>query len=86
MKKESEKNAQECNLTFEQAYSRLEEIARMLEREAVGLKESFELYEEGERLLRLCNSMLDSAEQKIRIIQENPSGFSTQEEVIGKQA
>lgn len=58
----------------------------MLEREAVGLKESFELYEEGERLLRLCNSMLDSAEQKIRIIQENPSGFSTQEEVIGKQA
>ena len=75
---------EEEKLTFEQAYARLEEVARILERESVSLKESFDLYAEGERLLRLCNTMLDSAEQKLKIIQETAEGYTIQEEVIGK--
>jgi len=73
----------ENTLTFEQAYSRLEEIARTLERDTVPLQQSFDLYQEGQRLLAVCHKMLDEAEKQITVLQNNAADGLGKEEVIG---
>jgi exodeoxyribonuclease VII small subunit len=62
------------NLTFEQALARLEEIVRSLENGQTKLEDSLALYEEGIRLVRLCNERLDGAEQKIKVLSLAPDG------------
>ncbi len=52
-------------LKFEQAMSRLEEIAGLLESEDITLDESVKLYEEGMKLASLCSEKIKSARQKI---------------------
>lgn len=59
-------------LTYEQAYKRLEEIVEKLENGSVPLEESMKLFEEGTKLANLCNSKLNAAEQKFtQLITEN---------------
>jgi exodeoxyribonuclease VII small subunit len=52
-------------IKFEEAFNRLEEIARRLESGDISLEESLELYEEGMKLIDLCNQKLEAAEKKI---------------------
>lgn len=52
-------------LSFEAALARLEETVRMLESGSIPLDDSLALFEEGIALVRLCNSKLDTAEQKV---------------------
>lgn len=52
-------------LTYEQAYLRLEEILNKLETNNASLDESLELYEEGIKLYKICNSLLKNARFKI---------------------
>lgn len=54
--------------TFEEALGRLEEIVRALENGNAQLDASLALYEEGVSLVKLCNSQLDAAEQKVKIL------------------
>ncbi len=56
------------NMTFEAAMARLEEIVRMLESGNAPLDTSLALFEEGVALVKLCNSKLDTAEQKVKIL------------------
>lgn len=59
-------------LTYEQAYKRLEEIVEKLENGSVPLEESMKLFEEGTELANFCNSKLNAAEQKFtQLITEN---------------
>ena len=58
----------EEGISFEEAMRRLQEIADRLENGQASLNESLSLYEEGIRLVKLCNEMLTSAEQKIRTL------------------
>ena len=59
-------------LTYEQAYKRLEEIVEKLENDSVPLEESMKLFEEGTKLANFCNSKLNAAEQKFtQLITEN---------------
>ena len=59
-------------LTYEQAYKRLEEIVQKLENGSVPLEESMKLFEEGTKLANFCNSKLNAAEQKFtQLITEN---------------
>lgn len=59
-------------LTYEQAYKRLEEIVEKLENGSVPLDESMKLFEEGTKLANFCNSKLNAAEQKFtQLITEN---------------
>lgn len=51
--------------TYEQAMERLSAITDRLEDGSLPLEESLKLYEEASALVRLCNTYLDSAEQKI---------------------
>lgn len=64
----------EEEISFEAAMRRLQEIADRLENGQASLNESLSLYEEGIRLVKLCNEMLTSAEQKIRTL--DPSNLS----------
>lgn len=59
-------------LTYEQAYKRLDEIVEKLENGSVPLEESMKLFEEGTKLANFCNTKLNAAEQKFtQLITEN---------------
>ena len=53
------------NITFEQAVTRLEEIAELLESEDIALDESIKLYEECMKMAKVCSDRLKDARQKI---------------------
>ena len=55
-------------MSFENAMKRLEEIANLLENGNFPLEESLKLYEEGVKLINLCNSKLEKVEKSIKII------------------
>jgi len=71
--------SEEKELSFEEAFSRLEQIVRRLESGEANLDESLRLFEEGVKLARVCSSRLDAAEGKIQQLLEKPDG--TVEEV-----
>ena len=52
-------------LTYEEAYDKLEEILMKLESKNTSLDESLSLYEEGIKLFKHCNKLLEDAELKI---------------------
>ena len=60
--------------SFEQAMGRLEEIVKLLERGECDLDESLKLFEEGAKLTRFCNDMLDKAEQKVMLLVNEQTG------------
>ncbi|MBI3944105.1 MAG: exodeoxyribonuclease VII small subunit [Chloroflexi bacterium] len=63
-------------LTFEQAFARLQELVAELEAEQISLEESLALYEQGMRLLQHCSTLLDGAELRVRQILPGPPGIS----------
>lgn len=60
--------------TFEGAISRLEEIVKLLESGNAPLDLSLSLFEEGAALVKQCNSQLENAEQKIKILLQKQDG------------
>lgn len=60
--------------TFESQMARLEEIVRLLERGEAPLAESMKLFEEGTKLSAALGKLLDKAEQKVTVVQENLQG------------
>ncbi len=67
----AKKTTAETKLSFEEALTRLEEIANTLENENPGLEKALELYEEGAKLLKECTGMLDEAQKKITVLTKN---------------
>lgn len=63
-------------MAFEPALARLEEIVRLLESGNAPLDESLSLFEEAVSLVKLCNSKLDSAEQKVKILVNGENGLT----------
>ncbi|MBQ7543116.1 MAG: exodeoxyribonuclease VII small subunit [Clostridia bacterium] len=57
--------------TYEQAMERLSVITEQLENGSLPLGDSLKLYEEASALVRLCNTYLDTAEQKIVSLAES---------------
>ena len=51
--------------TFEEAYTRLSETVQALESGGLTLEAATNLYEEGMRLVQLCNRFLSTAELKV---------------------
>lgn len=60
--------------SFEEAYSRLEQILEELNSGEASLEKSLELYEEADRLISHCSHKLSFAEQKIQTLIKNRSG------------
>ncbi len=59
---------------FEQAMKRLEEIVEQMESGDLPLEELIVRYEEGMKLVKVCQAQLASAEQRIEIITRNSAG------------
>ena len=61
----------EKELSFEDAMKDLEKIANDLENGNLSLDESVNKFEEGMKLSKKCNDLLDSAEKKITMLINN---------------
>jgi exodeoxyribonuclease VII small subunit len=59
---------------FEKSFQQLEKIVQRLESEELPIDESLELFEEGIRLSRFCNSKLEEVEKKIELILADAKG------------
>ncbi len=64
----------EPQLNFEGAMDRLEEIVEQMESGKMMLEELIVRYEEGMKLVKVCQERLASAEQRIEIITRNHAG------------
>ena len=58
-------------INFEKSMAELEEIVKKLEGGQTPLDESIALFSEGSELVKLCTSILDEAEQKVKVITES---------------
>jgi exodeoxyribonuclease VII small subunit len=61
-------------VSIEHAMERLEKLVAEMESGQLPLENLIARYEEGVKLVRLCQEKLDAAEQKIQIITRNASG------------
>ena len=55
-------------MTFEEAMLRLEEIVRELEDGRLPLEKSLDLFSEGIKISKFCQSSLEEAEQRIMVL------------------
>ena len=62
-------------LTYEASMKRLEEIVLTLETGEAPLDTLLALYEEGAGLIKSCNKMLDTAEQKVVRLSKGEDGI-----------
>ena len=60
--------------TFETAIERLEGIVAEMESDKLPLEDLLKRYEEGIKLVRVCEEKIKSAEQRIEIITRNAAG------------
>jgi exodeoxyribonuclease VII small subunit len=58
-------------LSFEDAYSQLEELVAKLESGDMSLEESVSLFERGKALAAHCQSLLDKAELRVKKISDD---------------
>ena len=66
-------------MKLEEAMARLDEVVKRLDAEGSDLEESLKLYEEGIRLVRICNERLTDAERKIKLLRVSAEGEITEE-------
>ena len=64
----TEPKADIAEMPFESALAELEQIVDQLEKGAVSLDKSIELYERGEALKKRCDELLQNAEMRIEKI------------------
>ena len=61
-------------MKFETAMGRLEDIVKKMEDGDMPLEDSLKLFEEGDKLARICDQKLQSAEKRIEILLKNQDG------------
>lgn len=57
-------------MTIDQGFEKLGEILEEMEKEEIGLEESFRLYDQGIKLVRQLKNKLDDTEKKLILLQE----------------
>ena len=67
-------------LKLEEAMRRLDSVVKELDGENSDLDKALKLYEEGVRLVRVCNAKLEEAERKIKILRLSDDGEMTEED------
>src|SRR5262245_49857775 len=76
----SKPKPREAELNFESAMDRLEKIVEQMESGKLPLEEWIVRYEEGMKLVKICQERLANAEQKIEIITRNSAGKAVVQE------
>lgn len=57
--------------SLEEVFEQLDQIIENLEETTVSLEDSFQLYNKGMELLKICNEKIDTVEKKMLILDEN---------------
>lgn len=68
------KKAAVADITFEAAAEKLESIVEAMESEELPLEKLLVQYEEGTKLVKICESKLQAAEKRITQLEENLEG------------
>jgi exodeoxyribonuclease VII small subunit len=69
----------EEKIKFEKALERLEEIVTRLEDGDLELEKSLQMFEEGIKMAKICQSRLSAAEKKIeKLVKDNMGDISTE--------
>ena len=66
--------ADEKEIQFEEALTRLEAVVNRLESGELPLEESLRLFEEGVHLTKVCTHRLEEAERRVTILLKNERG------------
>ena len=74
MSKSARADAPKGALPFEDALKKLEGIVEAMESEALPLEALLARYEEGTRLVKICQDKLTEAELKIKQLEKNAAG------------
>ena len=61
-------------ISFEEALQALEDITRQLESGSLSLDESIKAYEQGMELKKICQAMLEKAEEKLEFLEKQENG------------
>lgn len=72
-------------MTFEEAFSLLENIVAKMESGYMTLDESLSAFEEAVSLVKLCTEKLSDAEQKVRMLTESKDGTITDIAFVGSE-
>ena len=72
-------------LTFEDAIENLEKIVGELETGKLSLAESVKKFEEGMKLSKHCNEILNNAEKEITILLEKDDGTIKEEDFVTEE-
>jgi len=64
----------EEKFSFEQAFEKLEKILDKMNEGSLSLDEALKFFEEGDKLIGLCDNYLSSAQQKIETLIKNRDG------------
>ena len=70
---------------FENNVKRLEEIISLLDKGEAPLDECLSLFEEGVRLSKDCIDLLDTAEQKIKVLTEGANGEVVEKDFVSEE-
>lgn len=54
--------------TLEEVFKQLDDVMQEMEKEDISLEESFQLYHEGMKMLKVCNEKIDAVEKKMLIL------------------
>lgn len=54
--------------TLEEVFDQLDLVMQEMEKEDISLEEAFRLYDEGMKMLKLCNEKIDKVEKKMLIL------------------
>ena len=65
---------------FEESMQRLEEIVRLLEKGDAPLEDAIRLFEEGTKLAKSCDDMLNEAEKKVVVLSKGADGAPVETE------
>ncbi|MBU9738952.1 exodeoxyribonuclease VII small subunit [Diplocloster agilis] len=67
----SKVNDKQEEKTLEEAFGELNGMIEQLEDSQVSLENSFQIYQEGMKLLKYCNDKIDTVEKKMLVINED---------------
>jgi exodeoxyribonuclease VII small subunit len=65
-------------MTYEQAYAKLEEYTEQLESGELTLDESLQVFEKAVALIRYCGEKLDGAKKQMQVLVEGLNGEMTE--------
>ncbi len=74
-----------ADISFEEAFEKLEKIAERLEVGELTLEESLKLYEEGIKYSRICIKILEDAKKRIDVVKISEDGSFTIEEIKSEE-